>query len=660
MNPEKNANGCNWLQKLIHALIGVPKQLKDPHLFHKMSLIPILAWVGLGADGLSSSAYGPEEAFRALGSHTYMALLLAVATALTVGIISYSYSRIIEHFPHGGGGYIVATHMLGEKAGVVSGSALLVDYVMTITISIASCVDAVFSYLPVSFHHYKVPLACVLTIVLIILNIRGVKESISILAPIFATFVLTHIIMLLYGVFTHVDQIGPVIDGVGSGMRQDVSSIGILGMLLLFLRAYSLGGGTYTGIEAVSNGLQIMREPRVQTGKRTMLYMATSLAFTAGVLLLCYLMVGVKPVDGRTLNSVLADTLFSGWPMGKVIAFITIFSEGALLLVAAQAGFVDGPRVMANMAVDSWFPHRFAALSVRLTMRNGILLMGIAAIALLFYTHGSVGTLVVMYSINVFITFSLSQLGMAKLFIKRRQEDPKWKQHLGVHLVGLVLCVTILLVTTFEKFADGGWMTLLITSVVIGLCYLIKGHYNQVRQGFAELDATLLDFPTTHPRNDEPLQPNEPTAIQLVSGYSGFGVHTLLSILTSFPKTYKNVVFVSVAVVDSGSFKGAEEVEALEASVKRDLEKYVDLARRLGIAADCRMAMATDVVEGAIGLCQEIREEYPRSTVFTGQLTFRLEKFYHKMLHNETAFAIQRRLQWDGITTVILPIRVRV
>ena len=659
MNPETNPVG-NWLQKLIHVIVGVPKQLKDPQLFHKMSLIPILAWVGLGADGLSSSAYGPEEAFRALGDHTYMALLLAVATALTVGIISYSYSRIIEHFPHGGGGYIVATHMLGEKAGVVSGSALLVDYVMTITISIASCVDAVFSYLPVGFHHYKVPLACVLTIVLIILNIRGVKESISILAPIFATFVLTHLVMLIYGVCTHADQFGPVMDGVGSGIQHDVSSIGIFGMLLLFLRAYSLGGGTYTGIEAVSNGLQIMREPRVQTGKRTMLYMATSLAFTAGVLLLCYLMVGVKPVDGRTLNSVLADTLFSGWPLGKAIAFITIFSEGALLLVAAQAGFVDGPRVMANMAVDSWFPHRFAALSVRLTMRNGIVLMGVAAIALLFYTHGSVGTWVVRYSINVFITCSLSQLGRAKLFIARREEDPKWKQHLSVHLVGLVLCVTILVVTTFEKFADGGWMTLLITTVVIGLCYLIKGHYNQVRQGFAELDASLLDFPTTHPRNDEPLKPNEPTAIQLVSGYSGFGVHTLLSILTSFPKTYKNVVFVSVAVVDSGSFKGAEEVEALEASVRSDLEKYVDLARRLGIAADYRMVMATDVVEGAIGLCQEIREEYPRATVFTGQLTFRLEKFYHKMLHNETAFAIQRRLQWDGITTVILPIRVRV
>lgn len=645
--------------KVLRLLVGTPRYLKDPQLFHKMSLVPILAWIGLGADGLSSSAYGPEEAFRALGEHRYLALLLAVATALTVFIISYAYSRIIEHFPHGGGGYIVATHMLGEKAGVVSGSALLVDYILTITISIASCVDALFSYVPPSLHHYKVPLACGLTIMLIVLNVRGIKESITVLAPIFMLFIGTHLIMLLYGIATNADRIVPVAQSAGQGLRHDLSTIGGLGILMLFLRAYSLGGGTYTGIEAVSNGMQIMREPRVQTGKRTMLYMAISLAFTAGVLLLCYLLVGVAPVEGKTLNSVLADSLFAGWPRGNTLAFITIFSEGALLLVAAQAGFMDGPRVMATMAVDSWLPHRFAALSVRLTMRNGIILMGAAAIAVLFYTGGSVSVLVVMYSINVFITFSLSQLGMTRFFIKRRRQDPLWLRHMAVHLVGLLLCVSILAVTTFEKFTEGGWITLLITLLMIGCCYLIRGHYTRVRRGMEDLDQALLDVPFTAHGEPPHLDRNAPTAIQLVSAYSGFGVHTLLSMLTTFPKTYKNVVFVSVAVIDSGSFKGVEEVEALEASVQQSLQKYVVLAHRLGLAADYRIALGTDVVESVIELCNEVAGEYPRSTVFTGQLTFRLEKFYHRLLHNETAFAIQRRLQWDGLTTVIMPIRVR-
>ncbi len=650
----------NFIRKILHAIIGAPKQVKDPNIFHKMSLIPVLAWIGLGADGLSSSSYGPEEAYRALGTHTYLAVLLGLATALTVFIISYAYSRIIEHFPHGGGGYIVATHMLGEKAGVISGSALLVDYVLTITLSIAASVDALFSYLPLSFHHHKVAVACFLCVVLILLNIRGVKESIVVMAPIFVVFVVTHLLMLLDGIFTHTDRFVPLVDRFQAGIQQDISTIGFIGMLMLFLRAYSLGGGTYTGIEAVSNGMQIMREPRVQTGKRTMVYMAGSLAFTAGMLFLCYALLDVKPVEGKTLNAVIADNLFAGWRMGTAIAFITIFSEGALLLVAAQTGFVDGPRVMANMAVDSWFPHRFAALSERLTMRNGIVLMGASAIALLIYSHGSVSALVIMYSINVFVTFSFSQLGMSRFYIRRRKEDPKWMQHLSVHLVGLVLCATILVITTVEKFTEGGWMTILITSIVIGICYLIRNHYQAVRSGIAELDKTLLSFPASGPPNSASLNKKDLTAIQMVSGYSGFGVHTLLSILTTFPKIYKNIIFVSVAVIDSGSFKGAEEVAVLEQSVMSGLEKYVALARKLGFAADYRMEVGTDVVESAMNLCKTIAAEYPRSTVFTGQITFRLEKFYHKMLHNETAFAIQRRLQWDGITTVILPIRMRI
>ncbi len=658
MHPNQPVVRDNVVQRVRQFVFGAPKYIKDPQLFHKMSLVPLLAWIGLGADGLSSSAYGPEEAFRALGSHTYLAIALGVATALTVFIISAGYSRIIEHFPHGGGGYIVSTHMLGEKAGVVSGSALLVDYILTITISVASCTDAIFSYLPLSTHHLKVPMACLLIVVLIILNIRGVKESITVMAPIFMVFVASHLLLLLDGIFTHADRFAPLGQQFTAGLQQDVSSIGVAGILMLFFRAYSLGGGTYTGIEAVSNGIQIMREPRAKTGKRTMLYMATSLAFTAGVLFLCYALVEIRPVPGKTLNAVLADLLFADWPLGRVIAFITIFSEGALLLVAAQAGFVDGPRVMANMAVDSWLPHRFAALSERLTMHNGIVLMGTAAIGLLFYSHGSVSALVVMYSINVFITFSLSQLGMSRFFVKRRHTDPVWGRRLAVHVIGFILCAGILIVTTYEKFTEGGWVTFLITSLVIACCYLIRSHYRQVYSGMKGMDESQLAFPVPGPANLALPRGDQPTAIQLVSSYSGFGISSLFSIIKNFPETYKNIIFVSVAVIDSGTFKGSDEIAALEKSTQAALENYVNLARRLGFAADSRLAVATDVVEGATSICSTISQEFPRSTVFTGQLTFCLEKFYHRLLHNQTAFAIQRRLQGHGITTVILPVRI--
>ncbi len=646
------------LEKVRQTVVGAPRNIKDPSIFHKISLVPLLAWVGLGADGLSSSSYGPEEAFRALGQHTYLAIFLALATTMTVFIISYAYAHIIERFPHGGGGYIVATHTLSPKAGVVSGSALLVDYMLTITVSIAACGDALFSFLPIDLHGYKMIFELFLIVILMVLNLRGAKESVTILAPIFIVFIVTHIFLIGYGILSHLPQIGPVVHGIKADFNTGLSSLGAMGMLALFLRAYSMGAGTYTGIEAVANGMQILREPKVQTGKKTMLYMSVSLAFTASGLFFCYLLLKVTPGQGKTLNSILANALYGDWSFGYALALVTILSEGAILFVAAQAGFIDGPRIMANMAIDSWLPHRFASLSERLTMHNGILLMGGASILLLLYTQGSISSLVTMYAINVFLDFSLSQFGMSRFYIKNRHREREWKKHLPIHLVGFVLCFTILAVTVRLKFLEGGWMTLFITGSFISLCFLIRSHYHKVKKAVRQLDDLLLDIPTSRKANLDKPSPHEMTAIQLVSEYNGFGVHTVLSVIHNFPNLYKNFIFASVAVVDSGSFKGIEEMKNLEEATKANLKKYVDLARHFGFAADYRYSIGTDVVETATQMCKDIRNEFHRSTVFTGKLTFRREKFYHKILHNETAFALQRQLHWDEITSVTLPIRL--
>ncbi|HOW86200.1 MAG TPA: APC family permease [Candidatus Aminicenantes bacterium] len=657
MNDENGTLG----DKIRRTVFGKPRNIKDPSLFHKLALIPVLAWIGLGADGLSSASYGPEEAFRTLGQHTYLAIGLALATALTVFIISYAYSRIIEYFPSGGGGYIVATHTLGEKFGVISGAALLVDYMLTITVSIVSCGDALFSFFPLAWQPYKTVFEVGAILFLVVINLRGIKESVTLLAPIFLTFVATHALLIGYGLVSHIGQVGPVSQKIAADYRSGLAALGGWGMLFLFLRSFSMGGGTFTGIEAVSNGLQILREPRVQNGKRTMVYLAASLAVTAGGILVCYLLLGVTPIAGKTLNAVLAGKVFAGWGFGPLLALVTIFSEGALLLVGAQTGFVDGPRVIGNMAVDYWFPHRFASLSDRLTMQNGVLMMGGAALALLLYSKGHISTLIVMYSINVFLTFSLSELGMSRFFIRNRKTEPHWKKHLPVHLTGLTLCLTILIITTYEKFTHGGWLTLIITAVVIALCYLIKGHYSRVRKGVRELDDMLVTaMPHKGAYNAEPTNSREMTAIQLVSGYSGFGVHTFLSIIRGFPGLYKNFVFVSVAEVDAGAFKESESVAHLTAATKDSLKKYVDLARHLGFPAESRFDTGIDVVATASSLCESAAKEFPKSTVFAGQTVFRRPGIVNRILHNETAFAIQQELRWKGITTVILPIRINI
>ncbi|HKW15846.1 MAG TPA: APC family permease, partial [Candidatus Krumholzibacteria bacterium] len=575
---EQNRPGLR--SRLRKVLVGPPRDLKDRSVYQHISLIAFLAWVGLGADGLSSSSYGPEEAFRTLGEHTYLALGLAFLTAFTVLIISAAYSRIIERFPHGGGGYMVATTLLGARAGVITGGALLVDYVLTITISIAAAGDAIFSLLPIEWQFLKVPTEIGFLVMLTLLNMRGVRETVLSVTPIFLVFVISHLVLIVGAIFNHVDQLPETARHLNAGFHAGKLSLGWGGMLLLFVHAYSLGGGTYTGIEAVSNGLAIMREPRVQTGKRTMLYMAVSLAFTAGGLIICYLLWNIQHQSGRTMNAVLARSFAGDSLLGDIFVIATLVSEGAILVVAAQAGFVGGPRVLANMALDSWMPHRLAALSDRLSSENGIVLMGLASLGALLYTRGSVSHIVVMYSINVFVTFSLSMLAML-LYSMRSQGKTDVRKISVLFLVGFLLCATILVVTTIEKFSSGGWVTLLVTGAVIVLCFNIRRHYDKVSGKVSRLYASLMEFPPSPEAGRRPVEPKpqEPVAAVLVGEYGGVGLHTAMTAMSKFPRHFDGVVFVSVGVVDSKEFKGEGTVEALREHVEDDLKKYVAFAR---------------------------------------------------------------------------------
>ena len=431
------------------------------------------------------------------------------------------------------------------------------------------------------------------------------------------------------------------------------------------LTAYSLGGGTYTGIEAVSNGLSALREPRVKTGKRTMLYMAASLAFTAGGILLLYMLWDIHAVAGQTMNAVLADQIFGGWSIGpigvgKMLVFVTIASEGALLFIAAQAGFVDGPNVLSTMAADSWLPHRFANLSIRLVRKNGILLMGLAALGILYITGGRVDMLVVLYSINVFITFTLSQLSMCKHWWEVRHEHADWLHRFAINGLGLVLTSIILVATTVIKFGQGGWMTMVITGGFIGICVFVRSHYKETKQALKRLDDMLIDlpFPETVPA-ELPRQPEGPTAVLLVNGYSGLGIHAIFSVRKLFKyQEFKNLIFVQVGRIDSSKFKGIEEIDNLRKSVEGDLKRYVDLARRMGYASEYRYTMGTDVPNEISKLCEKVAMDYVEPVFFSAKLIFARENWTNRFLHNQTSMELQRRLLFEGHNMIVLPIRV--
>src|SRR5205823_2934521 len=303
-------------------------------------------------------------------------------------------------------------------------------YVLTISISIAAAGDAIFSCLPPAWTGVValgVPVKLVMEFAaiafLILLNLRGVKESVIALAPLFLTFLVSHAILIGGVILGRAGDIPAVFqevrDGFGQGLHAPPLGLGLAGMLALFVRAYALGGG-------------------------------------GGI--------------------------------GAAFVLITLLSEALLLIVAGQAGFIDGPRVMANMAVDSYLPHRFSQLSDRLTMSYGVLLIGGASLLALVYTGGDVTHLVVLYSINVFLTFSLSELAMCRFWVRERKKHATWRKHISVHLVGLTLCLFILTVTVYEKFGEGGWVTLALTGGLIAGCFLIRRHYRLVHDNLRRLD----------------------------------------------------------------------------------------------------------------------------------------------------------------------------
>jgi amino acid transporter len=650
-------------------IIGRARSLSDSAIFHRISLIAFLAWIGLGADGISSSSYGPQEAFRYLGQHHYLAIFVALGTIFTIFIISTSYKQIIRLFPHGGGGYLVATKLISPFVGMISGSALLIDYLLTITISISSGADAIFSFLPESWHPFRLIFAIGALMLLIIINLRGVKESVLTLVPIFILFILTHIFLILYIFITKSNDLVHTVTATSVDFHNSITELGLFGTLFIILKAYTMGAGTYTGIEAVSNGMPILREPRVVTASKTMTLMAFSLSILVLGLMVGYSLYAVQINPDKTLNAVLLESTTQGWEkyLGLAFVSITLFSEAALLFVAAQAGFLDGPRIMANMAADQWLPKRFASLSDRLVNLRGIVLMGLSAIILMIVSGGRVSFLIVLYSINVFITFSLSQLGMVRHWWIERKSNSHWKKGIIINGIGSILTVFILISVTIIKFSEGGWITLLITGTLVIVAINIRKHYDKIKLRLHKLRVIALkhyhELHRIYGISEEAVKnlkydQEAPTAIILVSGFGGTGLTTLMKIVESFKGTCTNIIFIRIGVINSGNFRGSKEMGDFKGDVIKDGLKYVHYANQLGHYARYFWTIGTDPVQEIDRMIPRLLRAVKFPTFFGGQLVFSGRYTFERMLHNHTIFMVQRKLFKRGIPVIILPINV--
>jgi hypothetical protein len=249
---------------------------------------------------------------------------------------------------------------------------------------------------------------------------------------------------------------------------------------------------------------------------------------------------------------------------------------------------------------------------------------------------------------------------MTRFWVKHRGEHKDWLRHVPIHVIALGLCLTILVVTCFEKFAEGGWLTLVITGLLVALCFVIKRHYAKVVAAIRRLDVELPD-PLSGGKPDKapsPIDPEQPVAVLFVGGYGGLGRHALLTLLRMFPGHFKGIVFCSVAIVDSGNFKGIGEVHELETRTRDALEQYKHFATTLDLPSDAELSTGTEVAVEAEKLGLDIIRKYPKALFVAGQLLFDEDSSFGRVLHNETAFQIQRRLQHAGVPMIVLPVRL--
>ena len=655
------------LSAIKHALLGKPLDPFRSETRHSLALVTFFAWVGIGADAISSANYGPEEAFLALGAHTHLAIFLAMATAVTVFLLAGAYTQLIELFPNGGGGYRVSSTLLGPKVGLVSGGALIVDYVLTIAISVAASMDALFSMLPIGWQDYKLTVACLMVCLLGYMNLRGMKESIRYLMPIFLGFIATHAILIITGIVSHSEGLDDLIPTAIEETNELSATVGWFAVMALFFKAFSMGGGTYTGIEAVTTSMRSFAEPRVKTGKATMWAIAFSLAFTAGGIILTYLLWDVQKIEGQTLNATAFNLITADWEVfgfnisTEFTGMALLFAAG-LLLTAANTGFIAGPNVLAALAIDRWMPHMFSALSNRLVTKNGVLLMGAAAIGALLMTGGVVHMLVILYSVNVFLTFTLSLASLVRYRWREKRNPRIWHKML-VAVLACITCATILTITLIEKFSYGAWKTVLVTGCVITLCLYIRKHYDAVHKRMSEIEEDLstamFSSSTKKELTEKPrMDPREATAVFLVGDSAASGMHTFLWVQRLFPGVFKNFVFASVGEIDTEEFTDEARWHELRANTKQMLKNYVDFCTNRGLPATYYHDYGTDVVDTINRLTERISADFPRSVFFATKLIFDNETILHQVLHNQMAYMLQKRLHSKGQNLIIMPMKV--
>lgn len=448
-------------------LIGKPLKTLDEGSQH-LSRGKALAL--LSSDALSSVAYGTEQITTALIAVGSVALWLQIPIALLVlvllGAITLSYRQIIHAYPSGGGAYLVTSKNWGQTPGLVAGGSLLVDYMLTVAVSVTSGTAAITSAIP-GIHKYSVPIAVLLVLLLTGINLRGVRESASFLTvPVYA-FILMMTGMIAYGLYNiatgHVDFQAPSAVGTSfSGLS-----------LVLVMRAFSSGSSSLTGVEAISNAVPNFKEPKAKNAAKTLVMMAIILAFFFGGVTFLSYWLGIRPSSEETVLAQIAEGVFGH----GMLYYIFQVSTAAILAVAANTGFSAFPQLAFNLAKDKFMPHIYLDKGDRLGYSNGIISLALGSIVLIMIFHGSTEALIPLYAVGVFVPFTLSQSGM--IIHWWREREGHWITKAVINFVGAAISA-ILVLTLFALRFDNVWPYLVIMPVLLYVFFTIRGHYRKI------------------------------------------------------------------------------------------------------------------------------------------------------------------------------------
>ncbi len=470
-------------------LIGRPLATADaPH----QTIGKAVGLAVFASDALSSTAYATQEILVILGAAGVAAFVYAfpisIAIVILLAIVTVSYEQTIHAYPGGGGAYIVARDNLGLLPAQIAGAALLTDYILTVAVSISSGVAQLISAYPNLFV-YRVPIAVSMVIFIMLVNLRGVKESgvaFSIPTYFFLSMMFITVGVGFFRYFT--GGLGTVVDPPPMEVVETARAIG----LFLILHAFSSGTTALTGVEAISNGITAFREPRSKNAGRTLIAMSLilgtlflSITFLSG-------QVGAVPSEGETVISQLVRTIYNG---RGVLYLLMITATTVILIMAANTAFADFPRLSALVAADGFLPRQFAFRGSRLVFSRGIMALSLLASLLIILFQASVTALIPLYAIGVFLSFTLSQGGMSRRWrkigrLKPSEEirepgsvlrfDPRWKVKMFINGFGAVCTAIVMMVFAITKFSDGAWVVLILTPTLVVMFLVIYRHYKNL------------------------------------------------------------------------------------------------------------------------------------------------------------------------------------